>query len=459
MERPASRQGQPGLNDAGYTSDVPYQNCTCGLTYDVLASPDGCPKCGRDPAAAEPAPPASKPVDDRIRFSCRHCGLRLTFPAADIGQNKACLACGRLVAVPAQSAPAAATTARRPSAARKPQASPDGWRSKARWSLFLALIPLAIYTFASKDDLRERIRETEKQYPEFARKVKQNRRVDDVLAVLPSQRIEGAALARQTSAHWIMAILAALIFWEFILIVQPMGTSTSRQLWAVGIFTGTIGILMLLIVQLAAIVTAKANIVGGIAFVFFLILRFIGYSYGAAVNPENGFLASMVGFTLGVGLLEEFFKALPIFWHHRRSGSLDLRGSVVWGLATGIGFGVSEGISYSKDFYNGLYGGGIYVVRFISCVALHAVWSATVAILIWRRREAIQAIERWWQWFVPVFGSLWISMVLHGFYDTVLKKEYGIAALASGFFSFALFFWLYDRACRQEAARPAPAVA
>src|SRR6185503_13570201 len=103
-----------------------------------------------------------------------------------------------------------------------------------------------------------------------ARRANQKRTIDEVLAVLPSKRIEGAALSRSTSAHWLMALLSALIFWEFILIVQPMGTSTSKQLWAVGIFTGTIGILMLLIVQLASIVVAKANLVGGIAFLFFL---------------------------------------------------------------------------------------------------------------------------------------------------------------------------------------------
>ena len=40
--------------------------------------------------------------------------------------------------------------------------------------------------------------------------------------------------------------------------------------------------------------------------------------------------------------------------------------------------------------------------------------------------------------------------MIHGFYDTCLKKEYGVAALAAALFSFALFFLLYDRACREE---------
>ncbi len=426
-------------------------------------------------------------ADDKILFPCPDCGLRLSSASKDVGQTIPCLACGRAVLVPPAPPPPPPvvrppTTVRRPGPATL-RAISDGWRNKARWSLFFALIPLGLYTFLSTDDLKSRIEETKKQHPEFARRANQKRTIDEVLAVLPSKRIEGAALSRSTSAHWLMALLSALIFWEFILIVQPMGTSTSRQLWAVGIFTGTVGILMLLIVQAASIVVAKADLQGGIAFPFFLILKFIGYSYAAATDPDNSFVLSMLGFTMGVGLLEEFFKALPIFWHHRRSGTLDLRGTVVWGLATGIGFGVSEGISYSSDFYNGLQGGGIYVVRFISCVALHAVWSATVAILVWRSRRAFRALpafhavfgalvalcmksrrsdaidllSRWWRWFPLVFVSLGISMVLHGFYDTVLKKEYGLAALGGGMFSFALFFWLYDRGCRYEALHPATA--
>jgi RsiW-degrading membrane proteinase PrsW (M82 family) len=326
--------------------------------------------------------------------------------------------------------------------------------------MLLALVPLAIYTFAP-DDARERTERHLKEHPEVASSLKGRRlTLDNLTEGIPSHRIEGAALSRKTSAHWIVAILAALVFWEYILIVQPMGNSTSRQLWAVGVFTGTIGILMLLIVQVAAIISAAFSLVGGCAFFFFIILRFIGYSYGAAMDPDSGFVASLLGFTFGVGLCEELCKALPLFWHFRRSATLDVRGAVVWGLATGIGFGVSEGISYSGSFYNGVNGGWIYVVRFISCVALHAIWSATAAILIWKRQDAIQGIQRWYQWFSPIFRTLGISMVLHGFYDTVLKKNLGIAALAIAIFSFALFFWLYDRACREERhPRPSSAFA
>ena len=410
-------------------------DCPCGLTYDPEAGAAGCPRCGKR---------TFLPADAKIRFSCPSCRLRISADAASVGKTIDCMACARPVAVPAASEPEPirpVTTTRRPPP--KPAARPDGWRSIARWSLLAALVPLAIFTFADRDDLKIRIEETKKIYPNLAEKF-ESEKVDVVFASLPSHRLEGAAFSYTTKAHWILAILSALIFWEFILIIQPMGTSTSRQLWGVGIFTGTIGIMLLLVITVGGVVAAALEIP---------VLKYIGYSYGAAVNPDNSFLASMIGFTIGVGLLEEFCKALPIYWHYRKTATLDARGTVVWGLATGIGFGVSEGISYSDSFYNGIYGGSHYVVRFISCVALHAVWSATVAILIWKRQDAIHRLRHVYQWVPILFQTLSSSMVIHGFYDTCLKKNYGAAALFSAIFSFALFFWLYDRACREEQVR------
>jgi RsiW-degrading membrane proteinase PrsW (M82 family) len=424
---------------------VRYLHCACGLTYDAEATPAGCPKCGKG-AAALPAGEA------KIRFSCPICGLRLTAGADRVGRTIDCMACGKPATVPAASsepAPRTATTVRRPPSRPKPAARPDGWRSMARWSLLLALVPLGIFTFAPPEDRKARVEETRKLYPDLTRPFAGHGMSEEELEVLPSHRYAGAALARSTKAHWILAILSALIFWEFILIIQPMGNSTSRQLWAVGIFTGTVGVFLLLVVQVAAVLSTLMGS-GGCLFFFIIVLKFIGYSYAAAMNPENGFIPSMLGFTFGVGLMEEFFKALPIYWHFRRAASLDIRGAVVWGLATGIGFGVSEGMMYCKDFYNGVSGGSMYVVRFSSCVALHAVWSAIAAILVWKKQDLLHGLERWFHWILPVFSTLWISMVLHGFYDTCLKKDYGIAALGSAVLSFALFFWMYDRACREE---------
>ena len=62
------------------------------------------------------------------------------------------------------------------------------------------------------------------------------------------------------------------------------------------------------------------------------------------LDPDTGFWLSFFGFTFGVGLLEEFTKAMPILFMLRGNMDLDWRGAAVWGLAGGIGFGVAEGI-------------------------------------------------------------------------------------------------------------------
>jgi len=48
----------------------------------------------------------------------------------------------------------------------------------------------------------------------------------------------------------------------------------------------------------------------GIATLIFYVIKLIGFSYHAADDPENGFLLSFLGFTIGVGLCEEFTKAM-----------------------------------------------------------------------------------------------------------------------------------------------------
>ena len=63
--------------------------------------------------------------------------------------------------------------------------------------------------------------------------------------------------------------------------------------------------------------------------------------------------------------------------------------------------------------------GGVYLVRFASCVALHAVWSASVAVAIFNLQYKVDTSE---PWLVAIRAAL-IPMVLHGLYDTLLKKD------------------------------------
>src|SRR5207253_1104088 len=108
-----------------------------------------------------------------------------------------------------------------------------------------------------------------------------------------------------------------------------------------------------------------------------------------------GFWGNFFGFTFGVGLCEELCKLFPLLWYVRQRGKFSWRTAVRWGLASGIGFGVSEGISNSSDTYNGFCGVDVYLLRFVSCVALHAVWSAAVGVSLNRHKESVKGDGEW----------------------------------------------------------------
>src|SRR5260370_11662416 len=94
-------------------------------------------------------------------------------------------------------------------------------------------------------------------------------------------------------------------------------------------------------------------------------------------------LSCSAGFTFGVGFVEEACKIVPLFLLFLRKKTITWRTAVMWGLASGIGFGVNEGIFYSEMFYNGIAPAMEYVVRFASCVALHAIWCASAGLSLY----------------------------------------------------------------------------
>jgi RsiW-degrading membrane proteinase PrsW (M82 family) len=143
-----------------------------------------------------------------------------------------------------------------------------------------------------------------------------------------------------------------------------------------------------------------------------------------------------------VGLCEEVCKALPLLFYYRIGNQQSWRGAFLWGLASGTGFGVSEAIMYSQDFYNGIAGPSIYVVRFVSCIALHAIWAGSIGISINQRQDLLQEDwDEWWWYVLAVLRLIAVPMVLHGLYDTLLKKEYELLALLTAAASFGYLAW------------------
>jgi RsiW-degrading membrane proteinase PrsW (M82 family) len=336
------------------------------------------------------------------------------------------------------------------------------------WFLALAMIPLAVVVVLPSESEEELIGRLERalqsaneregpdspngssaepdadsdDHPDFTINI-QEMSLDEVLARLPGKRLEGALLPRNTWWHWSFALLSVAAYMTFFIFLASDGSAKAWQLMGVGAFVATFGILLLVIVQAASTIGPGGT---GPEALIRLILTLIGLSYSAALDPNIGFFGSFVGFTLGVGLCEEVCKALPVFVYYRFQPRQNWRGAFLWGLAAGAGFGVAEGIIYSQDFYNGIVGPGIYLVRFVSCVALHAVWTGTIGIAINQRQDMLRwDPEQWWRMPIGIVLVIAVPMVLHGLYDTMLKKDLDLLALVVAAASFGFLAWTISR--------------
>jgi RsiW-degrading membrane proteinase PrsW (M82 family)/DNA-directed RNA polymerase subunit RPC12/RpoP len=316
------------------------------------------------------------------------------------------------------------------------------------WMLVLFLIPLAASLLQGRDErdfVRRLIDTVEQSPPEVQVRVGQvienlksgKGSLESLFEALPDHKFHDAWLPRDTWNHWLITLAATALFLLFLGVLSLEGSASPQSLFLVGLFTATVGIVFLLIVQAVASLTQNVIIVPrGIFGILFWIVKLIGFSYRAALDPEYGFLLSFMGYTLGVGLCEEICKALPIIVKYHRRNKQTWLGAYLWGLASGAGFGLSEGVTYAGDFYNGVSGPGIYFVRFMSCVALHALWTGSAAITIHQKQYLFQEPMTWYEWLLRALAVVAVPMVLHGLYDTLLKKEMNALALAVAVLSF-----------------------
>ena len=430
-----------------------------------------------------------------ISVTCASCGKRLKARDELAGKRLPCPNCGQKVVVPApkedsdeyllqperpseeetpseQSAakdenaseePAKpARPAPRVPAAPRPKAAPPlppltsneppAWLRHLHWLLALAMLPLA-FSLLSKSAGRRGLRETtgsnhreavrgtarpgpEKTHPSRGAERGQNnkRRCSPGFA---GAEAGCAFLPHGTLLHWGFAAGSAVLFMTFFLLLSAHKTAEPLQLLTIGLFTATVGLVLLLLLQVLAHLSQGVWLRGGnIVVLIFYIVKLIGYSYAAVLDPENGFFLSFIGFTVGVGFCEEACKAIPLLWAYRRPTDQGWRKAFLWGLASGAGFGIAEGIMYSGDYYNGVSGPGIYLVRFLSCVALHAVWTGSVGIMLDQHQGLIQAAETWYDYLFRLVLIVGVQMTLHGLYDTLLKKEmngYALAVAAASF--------------------------
>jgi protease PrsW len=340
---------------------------------------------------------------------------------------------------------------REPESESEPEHEPVDAKSHGRGLYYifaLMLLPLVVSIIRGRDHMEVRLVRTLEAHPEIKSRMvadDQEFSMKDFFASLPDGRIEGAHLAYGSWNHWYYAIAAAVFFGLASFALFPQGNAQWKHLLLIPVGTATFGIVFLISLQWIAAFAQGWIVSGNIIFmIVFYILHFIGYSYRAAMDPNSGFLLSMLGFTFGVGLCEELTKALPVAFHFRSNPKLDWQGACLWGLVSGVGFGIAEGIMYSSDFYNGLASVETYIVRFIPCVAMHAIWTASAAIMIWRRRDWFAGESEWSDLLVSLLWVLAVPMTLHGLYDTLLKREMEGLALLTALASFAWLAFLVE---------------
>jgi RsiW-degrading membrane proteinase PrsW (M82 family) len=207
----------------------------------------------------------------------------------------------------------------------------------------------------------------------------------------------------------------------------PAGRVRPAVLAGVGLFTATGGVVVMLAVQ-----------------------GMVAPACGAVLDGDGDFVLSLCGYVLGVGLIEEAAKALPLLWRTRQNGPLGWRAACVWGLAAGLGFGVAEGVVHAERAYNGLATADAYLVRFVSCVALHAVWSGSVGLSIVAVRPGLEDAREPVVYAAAVLRVLAGPAALHGLYDVLLQYQYHAAALGVALASFGLLAWQIENARNAE---------
>ena len=293
------------------------------------------------------------------------------------------------------------------------------------WIFLLLLAPLALVAIFPRPNIQQRIERTladrEDLRPKFEYQVANNfPDVHTVLDLLPGKRLKGALLPYSSVFHWVFAVAAAGFFIPLTARALPVEKFTIRRAALTALFTGTLGVLLLIAIQLSRVLCC------------------VTVFYYAALDPSAPFGPSLIGFVFGVGVCEEVIKCLPILWKLWRGTLLNWREACLIGMASGAGFGISEAVLYATR-YNGLEGYETYLVRFLSAVTLHVLLSGACAILIQRKQEHLFVDSDPLNWFLTLMAIIIVPIFLHGLFNAFAKQEQ-----IAGCFGVALasFFWL-----------------
>lgn len=220
-------------------------------------------------------------------------------------------------------------------------------------------------------------------------------------------------------AAWAFSIYFALMWalvLRFCLRPEPTGVGTHLKVTAFTAFLGVLAVLLLSQLPIISSLTAEtqsANLAG-----------------------------RLIGFTLGVGLVEEGVKAFPIYLLLFRKGPFQRPLTYAYmGAMSGLAFGSTEAVVYSLSYARGLAVGGLgfgdYIVvqfiRFITLPLLHGIWSGMAGYFI-----GLAALNRSK---ARVLFAVGLGMValLHGVYDTFADGWGGLGLAVASLLMFVSY--------------------
>lgn len=351
-----------------------------------------------------------------------------------------------------EKAPAATTSSSlRPS--KSSAASHDsitGWRWQLHWVLLVALLPLVLSSrYGSQASFDEILNQTYLNHPELdPASIKAAETLREAAIQMPDHRFEGAWLPADTYWHWGWALASCGAFGGLLLGMWPEGKSRGRIISAAMLASGTMGLFLLTGFKLLAYGPGHTRIGSPrrlISAIFVTVLFwFLWHSYRGAMDGSSGLIPSFFGYTLGVGLCKELCKAVPVVIYLKTDPRHQtLHTACLIGMASGVGFGAAEAFCYSIDYFNGLADVWVYLVRFVTCVCVQAVWTGGVAVLMSSNRDYLTFTWTGVLGFVAFYLSP--AMILHGLYNTLLIHRYDIAAAVCALASFVWLQWLLRR--------------
>ena len=334
-------------------------------------------------------------------------------------------------------------------------------RPKFVYLLFgLTLIPLVAWILSERQPLAERIARTVAAHPDAVKNSGINGEVDaynlsKFLSAVPDHKLEGAFLSTESWFHWALAATSAASAIVLIWLLFDRGGVRFWRAVVLVCITAIIGMAALFALQFVGEMALLDSHVflDWRKMLLLIVLKIIGGLYYATMYaPEQvPFFVTLGGFVFAVGFFEELLKIVAAAANASEDGrDVDWR-TVCWlGLISGIWFGVLEGIFYSSSHYNGVATQEMYVVRFVSCVGLHTIWSGITGLRLARNLKwnngKIDGRLGYLSW---MLRSLAPAVVLHGTYDTFLQRDMPIFALAVAVLSFVLFAWLFE-SCRRN---------